>query len=331
MTRLERNVNLAAVFVPLLGIAVSVPLLWGDLIGPTDVAIAVALYLITGFGVTIGYHRLLTHRSFATYKAVEYALSVGGALSLQGSPLDWVADHRKHHAHTDEEGDPHSPHTHDHGDGLRGVLGGLWYAHVGWLWKTQGQAESRKYAKELAEDPIHRAMHRNYLWFALGTLALPFVLGLAITGTLRGGLTALLWGGLVRIALLHHITWSVNSVCHFFGRRRFATDDYSTNVAWLALLSLGEAWHHNHHAFSRSAFHGLRRSEQLMDPTGWVIRLMRRTGLAWNVVAIAPERQEQRLAVAAGAGSAERAQELDDRFTHGVGGGDREPVHSVAE
>jgi stearoyl-CoA desaturase (Delta-9 desaturase) len=290
MTRLERNVNLAAVFGPLLGIVVAVPLLWGDLLGPRDVAIAVGMYLLTGFGITIGYHRLLTHRSFATYKPLEYAFAAAGAMALQGSPLDWVADHRKHHAHTDQDGDPHSPHTHDHGEGVRGVLGGLWYAHVGWLWKTNGQAESRKYASELAEDPIHRWMHRNYWLFALLTLAIPFALG---------GWTGLLWGGLVRIALLHHITWSVNSICHFFGTRRFAIEDHSTNVAWLALPSLGEAWHHNHHAFSRSAFHGLRGWEAAMDPTGWVIRLMRRTGLAWNVVAIAPERQEQRLAQAA--------------------------------
>jgi stearoyl-CoA desaturase (delta-9 desaturase) len=297
MTRLERNVNLAAVFGPFVGIAVAVPLLWGRLLGPTDVAIAAVMYLITGFGITIGYHRLLTHRSFATHRWLEYAFAAAGALALQGSPLDWVADHRKHHAHTDEEGDPHSPHA-GQGAGLRGALRGLWHAHVGWLWQTQGQAESRKYAKELAEDPVHRAMHRNYLWFALGTLGLPFAAGLVLTGTLRGGLTALLWGGLVRIALLHHITWSINSVCHFFGSRRFDVEDHSTNVAWLALPSLGEAWHHNHHAFSRSAFHGLRGWEAMMDPTGWVIRGMRRAGLAWNVVAIPAERQQERLAAA---------------------------------
>lgn len=297
MTRLERNVNLTAVFLPLLGIAVAVPLLWGNLLGPTDVAIAVVLYLITGFGITIGYHRLLTHRSFATHRWLEYALSGAGALALQGSPMDWVADHRKHHAHTDQEGDPHSPHVHEHGEGVRGMFAGLWHAHVGWLWKTNGQAESRKFAKELAEDPVHRAIHRHYLGIALGTLVLPFALGFAISGTLRGGLTALLWGGFVRVALLHHITWSVNSVCHFFGTRRFDIEDRSTNVAWLALPSLGEAWHHNHHAFSRSAYHGLRGWEAAMDPTGWVIRLMKRTGLAWNVVAIAPERQQQKLAV----------------------------------
>jgi stearoyl-CoA desaturase (delta-9 desaturase) len=274
------------------------------------------LYLITGFGVTIGYHRLLTHRSFTTFRPLELAFAAAGALSLQGSPIDWVADHRKHHAHTDEEGDPHSPHVHDHGTGVRGVLGGLWHAHVGWLWKTQGQATSRKYAIELAEDPTYRWMHRNYWLFAVLTLAIPFALG---------GWTGLLWGGLVRIALLHHITWSINSICHFMGRRRFAVDDESRNVAWLALPSLGEAWHHNHHAFARSAFHGLRRWEALMDPTGWIIRAMRRVGLARNVVAIAPERQEQRLL------SAQRAQELGDRFTHGVGGRERDLVHSVAE
>ena len=307
MTRLERNVNLAAVFVPLLGIAVAVPLLWGGLLDGRDVAITVSLYLLTGFGVTIGYHRLLTHRSFATHRRLEYALAGAGALSLQGSPMDWVADHRKHHAHTDQDGDPHSPHVNEHGEGIRGIFAGLWHAHVGWLWKTNGQASSRKYAIELAEDPVHRWMHRNYWLFAVATLAIPFALG---------GWTGLLWGGFVRIALLHHITWSINSICHFYGTRRFAVEDRSTNVAWLALPSFGEAWHHNHHAFARSAFHGLSRREALMDPTGWVIRAMRRTGLAWNVVAIAPERQEAKLAV--NAPLAQRAQQLDERFARHV-------------
>jgi stearoyl-CoA desaturase (delta-9 desaturase) len=204
-----------------------------------------------------------------------------------------VADHRKHHAHTDVEGDPHSPHV-GHGGGLRGSLRGVWHSHVGWLWRTQGQADGRRYARELYEDSFMRAIHRNYHWYALGTFALPFLLGLAVTGTWTGALAALLWGGLVRVFLIHHVTWSVNSVCHFFGRRRFALDDHSTNVAWLALPSLGEAWHHNHHAFSRSAFHGLSRREALLDPSGWIIRLMRATGLAWNVIQIAPDRQAAR-------------------------------------
>ena len=300
MTRLERNVNLTAVMLPPLGIAIAVPLLWGKLLGPSDVAIGIALYLLVGFGVTVGYHRLLTHRAFATYRWLERALAVAGALSLQGSPGDWVADHRKHHAHTDEEGDPHSPHA-GQGAGVGGALRGLWHAHVGWLWTTQGVADVRKYAPELVEDPFMRALHKRYLFIALATFALPFVLGLVVTGTWHGALTALLWAGFVRVFALHHITWSINSVCHFFGRRRFDLDDHSTNVAWLALPSLGEAWHHNHHAFSRSAFHGLRRWEAALDPTGWVIRLMRRLGLAWNVVEIAPERQAQRHTAAAAA------------------------------
>jgi stearoyl-CoA desaturase (delta-9 desaturase) len=298
MTRLERNVNLTAVLLPPLGIAAAIPLLWGNLLRASDVEIATAMYLITGFGITVGYHRLLTHRAFATHRAVERGLALAGALALQGSPSDWVADHRKHHAHTDDEGDPHSPHA-GHGTGVRGALRGLWHAHVAWLWRTQGEADACKYAPELLEDPFIRALHRRYYLPVVATFALPLLLGLVVTGTWRGGLTALLWAGLVRTFLLHHITWSVNSVCHFFGRRRFATDDHSTNVLWLALPSLGEAWHHNHHAFARSAFHGLKRWEAILDPTGWVIRAMRRAGLAWNVVEITPHRQADREAVAA--------------------------------
>jgi stearoyl-CoA desaturase (delta-9 desaturase) len=295
MTRLERSVNLAAVFGPILGIAIAVPFLWGRLIGATDILIAAGMYVLTGFGVTLGYHRLLTHRAFATHKSIENLLALAGALSLQGSPTDWVADHRKHHAHTDKDGDPHSPHA-GHGAGVAGAIRGLWHAHVGWLWRTQGQAESRRYAPELIEDRWMTFLHKRYHLVMLATFALPSLLGLLITHSWQGALTGLLWGGLVRVMALHHVTWSVNSVCHFVGRRRFELDDHSTNVFWLALPSFGEAWHHNHHAFSRSAFHGLRRWEALLDPSGWVIRAMRRSRLAWNVVAIAPERQRERLA-----------------------------------
>ena len=291
MTRLERNVNLAAVFVPVLGIAVAVPLLWGNLLGPTDVAIAVTLYLITGFGITIGYHRLLTHRSFQTYRWAEYVFAAAGAFALQGSPLDWVADHRKHHAHTDEEGDPHSPHA-GRGAGVRGALSGLWHAHVGWLWDDHGVAERTKYARDLVEDRGMRIINLSFGPLAALSLAIPFFLGWAIGGSLHDGLTAFLWGGLVRVFLLHHTTWSINSVCHFFGRRRFATTDQSTNVFWLAIPSFGEAWHHNHHAFPRSAFHGLRKRE--IDLAGWVIVALEKLGLVWDVVRITPERQAQR-------------------------------------
>lgn len=297
MSRLERNVNLTAVFAPLLLLAVSIPLLWGRLVNTTDLLIAAGLYLLTGFGVTLGYHRLLTHRAFATHRPIERALALAGALSVQGSPADWVADHRKHHAYTDQEGDPHSPHA-GRGAGLGGALHGLWHAHVAWLWTNQGQAETSRYAPELIEDRWMTFLHKRYYLVALLSLLVPFALGGVLTGTLAGALTGLVWGGFVRIAVLHHITWSVNSVCHFFGRRRFELDDHSTNVAWLALPSLGEAWHHNHHAFSRSAFHGLRGWERMLDPSGWLIRLMQRSKLAWNVVVITPERQLERMSAA---------------------------------
>jgi len=295
MSRMTRTINLVAVFGPFVALAVAIPLLWGDLVGWSDVVAFAVMYLVAGFGVTVGYHRLLTHRAFATHKPVEYTLAIMGSLAVQGSPIEWVADHRKHHAHTDVEGDPHSPHV-GNGSGISGALRGLWHSHVGWLFETQGLASARKYAKEVVEDPRMRTISRAFPLLALLTLALPALIGYALTGTARGALTGFVWGGLVRVVIQHHITWSVNSVCHFFGSRRFALDDHSTNVFWLALPSLGEAWHHNHHAFARSAYHGLSRREALLDPSGWVIRLMRRVGLAWNVVAITPERQGEKLA-----------------------------------
>jgi stearoyl-CoA desaturase (delta-9 desaturase) len=291
VSRAERYANLTAVVVPFLGFIAALALLWNRLIGWTDVAILLATYLATGLGVTVGYHRLLTHRSFATHRWIAYAFAVVGSMAVQGPVIDWVADHRKHHAHTDEEGDPHSPHV-GHGSGVRG----LWHAHMGWLFETQGQAEKRRYAAELVEDAGMRTINRSFPALAALSLAFPFALGWLLTGSLAGGLTGLLWGGLVRIFFLHHVTWSINSICHFYGRRRFATNDRSTNVPWLAPVSLGEAWHHNHHAFPRSASHGLRWWE--LDISALMIRAMRRARLAWNVVEITPERQETKLDVA---------------------------------
>jgi stearoyl-CoA desaturase (Delta-9 desaturase) len=291
MTRLERNINLIAVFGPFVALAAIAPLAWHtDLLNWSDIAVFALMYVVSGFGITVGYHRLLTHRAFQTHRWVEYAFAVVGGLAVQGRVIDWVADHRKHHAHTDEDGDPHSPHA-GQGAGVRGALRGLYHAHVGWLFSEQGRARPDKYARDLFEDPGMRLIHRSFLWIVLATFAIPFALGFALTQSLHGALTALLWGGLVRVSMLHHITWSINSVCHFFGRRRFATDDHSTNVFWLALPSLGESWHHNHHAFPRSAFHGLRPWE--VDVSALVVRGLRRLGLAWNVVEITPERQSQ--------------------------------------
>jgi len=295
MTRIQRNVNIGAVVLPFAAFLASIPLLWNSYVGWTDLVIFATVYLASAFGVTIGYHRLLTHRAFETHRPIKYAFAILGSMALQGPVIGWVADHRKHHAFTDEEGDPHSPHV-GHGGGLRGNLKGLWHAHTGWLFDEHGMAESKRFARDLREDPGMRFINRHFLvWVGLGLL-IPFVLGLAITGTLAGGLTALLWGGFVRVFLVHHVTWSINSICHFFGRRRFDLEDQSTNVAWLAIPSLGEAWHHNHHAFPRSASHGLKWWE--IDVSAAVIRAMGRLGLAWNVVLVDAERQREKLAEA---------------------------------
>ena len=285
MTRSERIANLLGVVVPLAGVLVAVVLLWQRLVDGADLGILAVMYLLTGLGVTVGFHRLLTHRAFQTHAWLERTFAILGSLAVQGSVLDWVADHRKHHAHTDREGDPHSPHI-GHGSGLRG----LWHAHAGWLLETQGQADWKRYATELYEDPAMRTIARRFPVLAGLSLLIPTAAGFVVHGfTPSGALRGLIWGGLVRIFLVHHVTWSVNSVCHFFGRRRFDIEDQSTNVGWLAVLSLGESWHHNHHAFPRSAYHGLRWFE--IDPSGLIISLLRRAGLAWDVVRIAPERQ----------------------------------------
>jgi stearoyl-CoA desaturase (delta-9 desaturase) len=291
MTRGEKLANLAGVVLPFIGVLAAIILLWNRAVDWIDLALFAGFYLLGGLGITVGYHRLLTHRSFQTHKATEYTFAVLGSYAIQGSVLDWVADHRKHHAHTDQEGDPHSPHV-GHGHGLSGLV----HAHVGWLFETQGQADWKKYARDLYEDPGMRRIAKLFPWFALGSLAIPAVLGGLLHGSWEGVLRGLVWGGLARIFFLHHITWSINSVCHFFGRRRFALEDHSTNVAWLALPSLGEAWHHNHHAFPRSAQHGMKRWEFAMDPSAWVIRALERLGLAWNVVRITDERQQAKLA-----------------------------------
>jgi stearoyl-CoA desaturase (Delta-9 desaturase) len=292
MSALHRWSNLAGVLLPFLGFVAAVVLLWNTLVDWSDLAVMLVMYVITGYGVTLGFHRLLTHRSFQTHKALEYGFAALGSMAVQGPVMTWVADHRKHHAHTDREGDPHSPHN--HGGGLRGAVAGLWYAHMGWLFDRAGQADPARYAKDLHEDRGMRAIHATFWAWVLFGLALPFGLGYLLDGTLAGALTAALWGGPVRIFALHHVTWSINSVCHFFGTRRFDVEDQSTNVFWLAPFSFGESWHHNHHAFPRSAVHGLRWWE--VDPTAWAIRALKRLRLAWNVVEISPERQQQKLA-----------------------------------
>ncbi len=232
---------------------------------------------------------MLTHRAFQSYRWIEYSFAILGSLSVEGSVMDWVADHRKHHAFTDVEGDPHSPHI-GHGHGLAG----FWHSHAGWLMETQGQADWKKYAADLYEDKGMRKIGKLFPYFVLLSLLIPTVAGFVLHGfTWKGALEGYIWGGLVRIFFVHHVTWSVNSVCHVFGKRRFEIEDHSTNVWWLAPFSLGESWHHNHHAFPRSANHGLKWYE--LDIAGMTIGAMEKLHLAWNVVRIAPERQEAKL------------------------------------
>ena len=284
----DRIITGSATVIPFLALGVAAWLAWGHALRLSDVLVAMILYVVTCLGVTVGFHRLFTHRSFATTRPIRAVLAVLGSVAVEGPVISWVADHRKHHAFSDHEGDPHSPHV-GHGSGWRGTLHGLAHAHVGWMFVHDQRAKHTRYAPDLLADPTLRFIHRTFLVWVIAGLLLPFALGYLIGGSFVAGLTGLLWGGAVRIALLHHVTFSINSLCHFFGRRRFATDDQSRNLAWLALPSMGEAWHNNHHAFPTSAAHGMRAWE--IDPSALVIRGLEMTGLAWDVRRISRERQ----------------------------------------
>jgi stearoyl-CoA desaturase (delta-9 desaturase) len=286
--RRDRVITGAVTLLPVLALGFVVWQLWRELLGWSDIVVFAIMYVITGLGVTVGFHRLFTHRSFKTGRTVRVLLGVLGSAAIEGPVISWVADHRKHHTFSDKPGDPHSPHV-DHGGGLGGALRGLVHAHLGWLFIHTQRGLKTRYARDLLADPIVRYVDRTFLLWALAGLAAPFLLGWAITGTVFGGLTGLLWGGGVRMLVVHHATYSINSLCHFFGRRRFSTDDESRNLRWLSFLTFGEAYHNNHHAFPTSFQHGM--SRWAFDPSAWVIWALEKTGLAWDVVRIPPERQ----------------------------------------
>jgi stearoyl-CoA desaturase (Delta-9 desaturase) len=290
---IDRIANVVVMVAPLALVALAGWLTWGGALRWPDLVVLAITYTLTGIGITVGFHRLLTHRSFKTSPALRGLLAALGSAAVEGPVIEWVANHRKHHQFSDQPGDPHSPHV-EHASGWRGALGGLFHAHVGWILGGDEMADEEHYAKDLRADPVVRFIDRTFLlWVALG-LAFPFLLGLALTGSIAGGLTALLWGGAVRMFLLHHATFSINSLCHFFGQRSFATSDQSRNLSWLALPTLGEAWHNNHHAFPTSARHGLRWWQ--LDPSAWLIASLERVGLVWDVIEIAPERQLAKIA-----------------------------------
>ncbi len=259
-----------------------------------DVGVALAMYAVTAPGITIGFHRYLTHRSFQTSRFMRVLLASAGSMAIEGPPITWVANHNKHHTFADEEGDPHSPHV-GHGSSL---WKGLYWAHTGWMFRTP-TAKKRRFAKELIKDPDIVRVNRLFPLFALASLfVIPFVIGLTVTGNLGGAFRLFFWAGIVRMILVHHITWSVNSVCHTWGVRIFKPRagreaDHSTNVKWLRWPTLGESNHHNHHAFPTSAIQGLRKGES--DPSGSLIRLMEKVGLVWDVVEPSPEEVNERL------------------------------------
>jgi stearoyl-CoA desaturase (delta-9 desaturase) len=290
---LDRTITGLVTVVPFLLLGLAGWQVWNELLHWHDLVVFGVVYLFTGFGVTVGFHRHLTHRSFETSRGLRALLAGLGSAAIEGPVISWVADHRKHHAFSDEEGDPHSPHV-GHGGGLRGTLRGLFHAHLGWLFVHTQRGSKERYAPDLLSDPVIRFVDRSFVIWAILGLALPFGLGVAIGGSVMAGLTGLLWGGAVRVFVVHHLTYSINSLCHVFGRRPFDTGDESRNLAWLAPLTFGEAWHNNHHAFPTSAVHGLGRGQ--LDPSALVIRALERLGLVWNVVRVSPERQQAKAA-----------------------------------
>src|SRR3954447_19420027 len=292
----ERVVRTLILGLPPAALLVGGWLAWGGVLHWQDLAILAFTYTLSGLGITVGYHRLFTHRSFKTTRGVRALLAVLGSMAVEGSVIEWVSTHRKHHRFSDHAGDPHSPHA-GRAAGWRGALRGLGHAHVDWMFRGKDMANPARYAKDVLADRDLRFISRTFPLWVIAGLTIPFGLGVALTQSLAGGLTALLWGGAVRVLLLHHATFSINSLCHFFGRRPFATGDESRNLAWLAPLAFGEAWHNNHHAFPASARHGLGRRQ--LDPSAWLISGLERCHLAWDVVRISDGRQEAKRAVRA--------------------------------
>jgi stearoyl-CoA desaturase (delta-9 desaturase) len=267
-------VALVVVLLPVAGLLAAVLLPGGLAVSRLDLGLLGGMYAVTAFGVGVGYHRLIAHGSFTTWRWVRALFAVAGSMAAQGPVFYWAAIHRRHHSSSDGPDDPHSP---NHG---RGLLGGLWHAHVGWLFVGEVTDWSR-YILDLLRDPMLVAVHRLYFVWVLAGLAIPAGLGGLLSGTAGGVLTGLLWGGLIRIFLVHHVTWAVNSIGHRYGSRPFPTADESRNNFWLALPSFGEGWHNNHHAFPFAAEHGLRWWQ--FDLNARLIRILERLGLAWNV------------------------------------------------
>jgi stearoyl-CoA desaturase (delta-9 desaturase) len=283
MPALHQAVMFVSVVGPLVGLIAATVLLWrphagGIGVGWPEVIVMLAMYGLMGFGVTIGFHRLLTHRAFETPRYVRWALAIFGSAAGQGMLIRWCATHRRHHQVSDRDGDPHSPHL--HGDGPLSRLRGMFHAHVGWCFDADRPDLARSVADLLCDPALLLIDQLYFVWIALGLVVPGAILG-AYYNSWHGFVSGVIWGGLVRICLMQHVTWSINSVCHVWGKRPFPTADYSTNNFPIAVLSLGEGWHNNHHAFPSSARHGLHWWQ--FDASYVVIRWMGWLSLAWDI------------------------------------------------
>jgi stearoyl-CoA desaturase (delta-9 desaturase) len=266
------------IVVPFLAVVAAVPIAWGGWLGWSDVVIAFVMYAISGHGITIGFHRLFTHKSFKPNRAVKIALAIAGSLAIEGPVVRWVADHRKHHKFSDRDGDPHSPWR--YGTSLKALTKGFLYAHMMWLFNPE-QTPQRKYAPDLMKDKDIVAISRQFPYWVAVSMLLPAVLGGLVTMSWQGALTGFFWGSLVRVSLLHHVTWSINSICHTIGDRPFVSRDKSANVWWLAIPSMGESWHNLHHADPTCARHGVLRGQ--VDTSARIIRIMEKLGWVYDV------------------------------------------------
>ena len=277
-SRVEQVLLAVFVVVPFVAMAVAVPFAWGWALGWSDVVIAGTMYMVSGLGVTVGFHRYFTHGSFKAVRPLRIALAVAGSLSIEGRIIQWVADHRRHHKYADKEGDPHSPWR--FGSDWRALTKGLIYAHMGWMFASE-RTTPRRFAPDLIADRDIARVSRAFPWLVAVSLALPLVVGGLWTMSWQGAATAFFWGSLVRVGLLHHVTWSINSICHTFGKEPFEARDKSRNVAWLAILSFGESWHNLHHADPTCARHGVLRGQ--IDPSARVIWMLEKARWAYDV------------------------------------------------
>lgn len=286
-----RIATLAAILLPLIGLLFAILFFWGKAFSWIDLGLLIGMYFATTLGITVGFHRLFVHRSFETTEWIKVTLAILGSMAIQGDLITWVGLHRKHHQHADTAQDPHSPHH--HGETIVGWIKGYWHAHIGWLFDPT-PADLERYVKDLLKDKALRRVSKLFpLWIAV-SLLLPALIGGIVSQTWLGFWGGLIWGGLVRILLVHHVTWSVNSACHIWGEQTYASDDMSRDNLLFGILALGEGWHNTHHAFPSSARHGLRWFQP--DVSYLVIRALGAMGLAWNIKVPTENMQEKRRA-----------------------------------